>query len=163
MHDEASEFVRRYGSLESLSVIEIGSRNINGSAREHFPHASWIGLDIRPGEGVDIVTDAEFYEPEATVDLVICCEVFEHTDRWRQMIGAASRWLNPGGRLLVTCAGPGRHEHSAEDGEHRLRPGEHYANISQQEMGAAFESAGFVNVHVSGSDVDTYCIGQTNG
>jgi hypothetical protein len=68
-------------------------------------------------------------------------------------------WLLPKGRIIITCAGPGRDPHSAIDGG-ELRPDEHYANISQQEMREALEFATFGQIKVSGNEYwrDTYAI-----
>lgn len=150
MHDEAAEYIAGFATVKPLTVIEIGSRNINGTSRVWFPNALWTGLDIIAGEMVDVVIDAEHYEPEQLVDLVVCCEVFEHAARWVKMVEAAFGWLKPGGRMIVTCAGPDRIPHSAIDGECRLLNGEHYANISQEEMRDVMQSVGFTGVAVSG-------------
>lgn len=160
MHRECQRFLRRFLTYEPLSVIEIGSRDINGSARAFFPNAIWTGLDIHPGVGVDVVVDAAEYTPDRTVDLVVCCEVFEHTPRWGEIVRRVFDWLSPGGRFIVTCAGPGREVHSAIDGEKTLHPGEHYENVAQDDLKAAMFLAGFDFVETSGDPVacDTYAI-----
>lgn len=152
MHPECLKYLRQFGSMDSLSVIEIGSRDINGSARAFWPNARWVGLDLHPGPAVDIVCDAETYRPEAPVDMVICCEVLEHAANWRELIAVAATWLKPGGRFIVTCAGPGRAEHSAIDGG-SLRSDEHYASISQDQLAEELYYAGFHHIDVGGEDV----------
>jgi len=142
VHPECLTFLKQFGSMDSLSVIEIGSRDINGSARAFWPNAQWIGLDLHPGPAVDVVCDAATYSPAEPVDLVVCCEVLEHAANWKELIAVASSWLKPDGRLIVTCAGPGREEHSAIDGEHRLLDGEHYRNLSASEVSQAMRDAG---------------------
>ncbi len=160
MHPGAFEFVGRYATNDELSVIEIGSRDINGSVRPHFPGASWTGLDLYPGLGVDVVADAIDYEPEALFDVVVCCEVLEHCYYWPHLLYAAERWLKPGGKVIVTCAGPGREAHSAIDGGELLHPDEHYANITQVELQIELHEAGFQNIEVSGNEYwkDTYAV-----
>lgn len=159
MHPGAFEFVGRYATTAELSVIEIGSRDINGSVKPHFPNAIWTGLDLYPGPGVDFAIDALDYEPADRVDLVVCCEVMEHSAQWTELIDQAWEWLLPKGRIIITCAGPGRDPHSAIDGG-QLHPDEYYANISQQEMREALEFATFQNIEVSGNEYwkDTYAI-----
>ena len=157
MHPGAFEFVGKFATRDALSVIEIGSRDINGTIRAHFPAATWIGLDLHPGPSVDIVTDALDYTPEALVDLVICCEVFEHCGYWGEVLQHVASWLKPGGRIIITCAGPGREPHSAIDGG-ELHPDEHYGNISQDELAEELHYAGFRGIEVSGNEhwKDTY-------
>jgi hypothetical protein len=146
MHDGAFEFVRRFSTDESLTVIEIGSMDINGSVRPCFPNASWIGIDVAAGPGVDIVIDAIDYSPECQADLVICTEVLEHTDMWCQIISRAETWIKPGGRIIITCAGTGRLPHSAVDGG-PVQAGEHYANITHEQLAAEFQNGGFTDIH----------------
>ena len=157
MHPGASEFVGRHSTSEAISVIEIGSRDINGTIRSHFPAAQWTGLDLHPGPSVDWVGDALDYHAQNSVDLVICCEVFEHTSNWGEILNHAATWLKPGGRIIITCAGPGRDSHSASDGGD-LHPDEHYANITQDEIAEELHYAGFVSIEASGNEHwrDTY-------
>jgi len=161
MHPGAYEFISRFATNDLLSVIEIGSRDINGTVRPLFPAASWTGLDLYPGPAVDVVTDALDYVPGKLVDLVVCCEVFEHAKNWRQILQRASCWLGDGGRILITCAGPGRDPHSAIDGG-QLRPGEHYENISVDSLGEELHYAGFVEISMDWNNhwQDTYAVAR---
>ena len=140
MHQEALEWVQNQLAVEApKSVIEIGSRDINGTAR--MPGIEWFGIDLVPGTGVDKVVDACYFKPEALVDCVVCCEVLEHAPDWAVMVLKACRWLKPGGCLLVTCAGPARAAHSAQDGG-SLRPNEYYKNISIEMLTDLLEFGG---------------------
>ncbi len=164
MHPGAFKFIAKHSTHDAISVIEIGSRDINGSARAHFPGADWTGLDLHPGPAVDIVCDALFYEPAKQFDLIVCCEVFEHDPRLEDIILHVWGWLKPGGKILITCAGPGRDPHSAIDGG-ALQVDEHYGNISQDEMHEALLHAGFKRIEVSGNEhwKDTYAVAWKQG
>jgi cyclopropane fatty-acyl-phospholipid synthase-like methyltransferase len=157
MHPGAFEFISRFATNEVISIIEIGSRDINGTVRSLFPAASWTGLDLYPGPAVDVVTDAMDYVPGALVDRVVCCEVFEHSQNWGEILTHAATWIRPGGRMLITCAGPGREPHSAIDGG-KLRPGEHYENISVDSLAEELHYAGFVEISMDWNNhwQDTY-------
>jgi SAM-dependent methyltransferase len=111
------------------------------------------------GPAVDVVCDALDYDPPQKVDLVICCEVLEHCMTWDSLIFHAAGWLKPGGKLLITCAGPGRDPHSAIDGG-PLHPDEHYGNISQTELIEELRFAGLMDIEVSGNEYwkDTYAV-----
>ncbi len=145
MHPEAFNFMRQFTTLDPLSVIEVGSRDINGTARPLFPNAQWIGLDLYPGPAVDVVCDMMDYTPDALVDLVVCCEVLEHAEGWAAMVHRMATWIKPGGRLLITCAGTGRKPHSHHDGG-ELRPGEYYGNISSTDLMIEVWAAGLVGI-----------------
>jgi len=141
MHAEAFAFVKQFSNEYPIDVIEIGSRNINGTVRGLFPNARWTGLDLHPGPDVDVVCDMLDYTPPDSVDLIICCEVLEHAEQWKQMVSRAADWLKPGGRMIITCAGPGRLPHSHIDGC-QLRPGEYYGNVSVKELRDSTEADG---------------------
>jgi SAM-dependent methyltransferase len=150
MHAEARAFIER--TLPSLPrpacVVEIGSRHINGGVRDLLPpDTRYVGVDLMPGPGVDVVADGADVTPEVTPDLVLCCEVFEHTPRVAEIIANAFRMLAPGGTLLATCASDPRAPHSGHDGG-ALREGEHYANIAQADLTGWLYAAGFGNIRV---------------
>ena len=80
MHPEAYEWVRPHATSEPVEVLDIGGRNINGTSRDHFPHATrFTVIDIAEGPGVDVVADAATWTPDRSYDVVVCTEVFEHT------------------------------------------------------------------------------------
>jgi SAM-dependent methyltransferase len=138
MHRAAFDYVARTVSGRELpagDVLEIGSRDVNGSVRELFPGRRYIGSDIAPGDGVDIVAsgaDVELSEPAA---VVVTTETLEHTLDAEAICRNAFRLLMPGGVFIVTCAGEGRAPHSAVDGG-PLRAGEFYANVTELDLAA---------------------------
>lgn len=138
MHPEAYAWVAGKVSefdLRAERVIEVGSRNINGSIRPVFePHAkAYIGVDVAEGSGVDVVADACTWRPDAPADLVVCMEVLEHCELAPMLIMSMFGMLRPGGILIITAAGPARAPHSAVDGG-GLRSDEFYANIYDDEL-----------------------------
>jgi len=154
MHTEAYEFVSKFATQDNITVIEIGSRDLNGSVRQLFPCAVWVGLDLYPGPAVDIVCDAASYVPDSLVDLVVCCEVLEHAPNWRELIQCAASWLQPGGRMIITCAGPGRAPHSHHDGG-ELREGEYYGNLSADAIAEELHYSGLHLISCDQSGEDT--------
>jgi hypothetical protein len=132
MHPEAYAYVADQCRLfvqPSMSVVEIGGRNINGTIRPLFTTEQYTAVDIAEGPGVDVIADGAEWQPAEPVHCVVCSEVLEHTPRVKDIINNAARMLRPQGRLIVTCAGPRRSPHSAVDGR-ELQPGEFYENIS---------------------------------
>lgn len=87
---------------------------------------------------------------------MVCCEVLEHSERWRDILHNVAAWQDSL-VLVITCAGPGRKPHSAIDGG-PLRDGEYYANISAEELRAELIKAGFRTVYVDQHLTDTRAI-----
>lgn len=144
MHGEALAFmVRAVGELGPFErVVEFGSRNINGSVRPLFESpqrpVDYVGVDLEPGEGVDVIADARHHMVGTDWDAVVCCEVLEHAEDWRDLIWAARIALKPGaGVLFITCATYPRAAHSATDGG-ELRPGEYYGNVPGEALVETF-------------------------
>ncbi len=82
-HAIYNEFLSIGKAIQAPSVLEIGSRNVSGITRRGmFPHCKeYVGFDILPGEGVDIVGDVHKLSDYITsehFDLVYCISVFEH-------------------------------------------------------------------------------------
>lgn len=162
MHSHASNFV--LGVVEKLpprqSVVEFGSRDINGSMRDRFPPTpSYIGIDIVKGKGVDVVANAMNYVPAHPPDTVVCCEVLEHSRDPYRIIKNAFDILLPDGVFIITAAAPARVPHSGKDGL-ELAPGEYYANIDPGELKGWLAQAGFhdVRMEMNESHTDVYAV-----
>lgn len=90
------------------TVIEVGSLNVNGSLRDHVMQlrpASYVGVDIQSGPGVDEVCNADDVIERfgrAKFDLVLSTEVLEHVQHWRTVVSNLKQLTRPGGTLLVT-------------------------------------------------------------
>jgi SAM-dependent methyltransferase len=96
-------------------VLEIGSLDIEGSVRPFFADCEYIGLDLAPGKGVDVVCEGQKYDaPDKSFDVVISCEVMEHNPYWAETLTNMIRLLKPGGLLVMSCASIGRGEHGTE-------------------------------------------------
>lgn len=135
MHDEAHAYVAqqapRFGPY--MNVVDLGGRNVNGSVRPLFGDCLYDVVDVEPGPGVNIVEDAADWRPATFYDAVVCCEVFEHTPRWPEILDTAAWVLRPGRVAIFTAAAPPRAPHSAFDGG-ALREGEYYGNVDPLEF-----------------------------
>lgn len=148
MHSAAYDYVRQHATDRKVNVIDIGSLNINGTVRDLFPNAkSYIGVDIVAGSAVDVVADAATWTPKAKADIVVCCEMLEHCEAWRDVIHNMSTMLRRNGQIIVTAANPNRTPHSGIDGG-QVRADEFYANIDPIELGQVLDAAGFVDIEI---------------
>lgn len=102
--------------VEPRAVLEIGSLDLNGSAREAWPGVPWTGIDVQPGRGVDRAMDGRMalaaYGHYA-FDLLVCCEALEHDPRPWEVWRLFPRLVRPGGWLLASMPtfGFGYHGH----------------------------------------------------
>ena len=138
MHKQVMQFLssvkEQYPALfRATSVLECGSLNINGTPRIFFAEPTeYIGLDWRPGPGVDVVSLAHEYRghPDGHFDVAISTEMLEHDPHWNHSVWRMMQLIKPGGALIVTCAGERRPEHelytSPEHG--------YYCGISASEL-----------------------------
>lgn len=154
MHRQALRAVARYVDTHRLNqpdrhVVEIGAYNVNGSVRGLFAAcASYTGVDVRSGPGVDVVADGAEWGETAACDVVVTTETLEHSADPAAIVANAARILRPGGALLITAAAPGRGPHG-NDGA-TLPPGEAYQNIDPADLRAWLEAAGFERVEIGG-------------
>lgn len=93
--------------LAHRSTLEVGSFDVNGSPRRLFS-GPYVGVDMRPGPGVDEVASAADLPFEAnTFDVVVCAEMLEHDSAPWLSLPEMARVLRDGGWLLLTCRGIG--------------------------------------------------------
>jgi SAM-dependent methyltransferase len=104
-------------------VVEIGSRNVNGSVRPLFEGQDYTGVDALPGNDVDVVADGATFGETGAYDLGLCLETLEHAPTAPQVVANLCRIVRPGGLVIVTMATDPRTPHSAVDGR-ELRPDE---------------------------------------
>ena len=133
----------------TFDVVEFGSLNVNGSARDIFPQGrgEWTGVDLVEGPGVDVVADACHYTHPKGVDIVICCEMLEHCSRPGLVISSAWNCLKPKGLLVLTAASPKRLPHSCDgrpvSSKRPLPKGEFYAGIEPEWLAWELKSQGW--------------------
>lgn len=135
MHPQAKEFVKE--SIKNLwkddyvTVIEFGSRNINGGIRNLLPlGVKYKGIDLAMGDNVDLIAntnDLRAHFPDASADVIICTEQLEHDKHPELTVGEAKRILRKGGLFIMTCAGKDRPAHDVE------LCGGYYRNILEAE------------------------------
>ena len=121
-------------------VLEIGSLDINGSIRPFFSKCEFVGVDIGPGKGVDVVCKGEDLGGNAfEFDVVVSTEVFEHTSNWDIILLNMIRKVKREGLLIFSCAGFGRDQHGTKlftpgAAPHVSGGDDYYRNLSVQDF-----------------------------
>lgn len=162
MHAEAYAWCQRWGSTVHGHALDVGGRNVNGTARDLWPNMEWTVLDIAgdPGNTADrvIQADAVTWTPDRQYDLVLSTELLEHEPQWRECVQTMIRALHPHGLMIITCAGLAREPHSGIDGG-SLRNGEKYEGIHPWDLANELEELFSIVTPFNGSDepsVDVY-------
>jgi SAM-dependent methyltransferase len=115
MHPEAMNhgeiFFKTYSkNFENLTIVEIGSKNVNGSIKEFAPSSSkYIGLDFDDGNDVDIVITDPYNLPveDNTADIVVTSSCFEHSQFFWLSFLEALRITKPSGIIYINAPSGG--------------------------------------------------------
>lgn len=92
------DLVRRASPGRTLVV---GSRVYGGKVDRRTLYAQALGLDMQPGEGVDVVHDLELPLIDQ-FDHIDCCSVLEHVRRPWLMAENILGVMKPGATILIT-------------------------------------------------------------
>jgi SAM-dependent methyltransferase len=90
-------------------ILEIGSYQVPGQEgiadlRSLFPGREYVGIDIRPGPGVDMIANVEeLPQEDGSVGTVLAICTFEHVRRFWKGFEEIQRVLRPDGAFLVAC------------------------------------------------------------
>lgn len=101
-------WIERHADKLGKEVLEVGSRIHDKEAwwisNRDLAQGVWIGMDMEPGDNVDVVTNL-YDMPQAWTHKftgVLCCEVLEHVDQPWLALMHIHRVLQPGGVLVIT-------------------------------------------------------------
>lgn len=140
MHESVLEFTARVILAEDVTgqhVIEAGSADVNGSVRPHvlgLGPASYTGIDLAAGPGVDVVMDAaDLPGSLAPPGLVVSTSMLEHAEDWQGALHGMVTAVVPGGVLVLTCPSAGFPYHGY--------PADHW-RFSVEAMGQIAAAAG---------------------
>ncbi|MCG7877953.1 MAG: class I SAM-dependent methyltransferase [Candidatus Thiodiazotropha taylori] len=102
-----NHFIESVNDMEQATLLEIGSRNVTGVVwREVFsPTVEYTGMDIHPGENVDVVGDVHTLSsllPGEHYDAVFSVSVFEHLAMPWKAVLEINRVMKPGGLLYIS-------------------------------------------------------------
>lgn len=97
----ADLFVRRYVRPRAGRTLIVGAFVTDGKADRRALYEEAVGVDMRPGPGVDLVLNLEDGLPEdlGVFDHVECCSVLEHSRRPWLLAANVERLMAPGATL----------------------------------------------------------------
>lgn len=116
MHDTALSlgklFFDTYAPLVGPNprILDVGSMNVNGTLRDVAPkECRYLGLDIAPGDGVDVVSKdpCEFPFERGDFDLVVSTSCFEHDGMFWNTITEMLRVVRHGGYVYINAPSNG--------------------------------------------------------
>lgn len=124
MHQSVMDFVTKHltrDDIEGRTILEVGSHNHNGTVRHYIENLKpdqYIGVDIQPGPGVDMICDCTQLTTHFShhkFDVVIATELLEHVLDWRTCVTELVAVTKPAGLLLLTTRSPHYHYHPNPD------------------------------------------------
>lgn len=100
-------YLQRFVPAVDGAVLEVGSKDYGNTVpfRKHIRHTEYVGLDMAPGTGVDVVGDLSkdlCGLEEGRFSLIICCSVLEHVEKPWLMARNIVRLAKPGGRVYMS-------------------------------------------------------------
>uniref|UniRef100_UPI0026191979 tetratricopeptide repeat protein n=1 Tax=Pseudomonas sp. TaxID=306 RepID=UPI0026191979 len=145
MHWEQNNFIQSVKCLfpnffKAVSVLEIGSYDVNGSVRPQFEATRYVGVDLITGPGVDVISTGHEFRSEERFDVAISTECFEHDPFYTATFLNMVRHVREGGLVIFSCAAEGRPEHGTRRAEPASSPGtvaqgyDYYRNLSEADF-----------------------------
>ena len=155
--------------FQNIKILEIGSLNLNGTARDFYNECDYWGIDVGAGKDVDEICFGENYgSPANHFDAVISIEAMEHNLGWQKTWINMIRVLKTNGLMIMTCATSGRKQHGTLEFQPYDSPlttnigKNYYRNLNAQDflnitnLDTWFSVWGFF---VDGSSYDLYFFG----
>lgn len=95
----------------TATVVDIGSKNVNGSYRDIFDRERfhYVGVDLEAGEGVDIISDNPYHYPipDNSADIVLSGQMLEHCEFFWLAFQEMVRIAKPGAYIVVIVPSTG--------------------------------------------------------
>lgn len=172
-HDTYPEFTKRG------KMIDIGARNMNGSVAWFLePPVQYVGVDIRNLRKIEPYEDIYHFaqikgksfcipdpyvtwvgnfhdyhgDPDNSIDLVTCFNMFEHDEHWKLTVNRAIELLRPGGRFVFDVA-----VYSPPHGEDYME--RHYQHLDFTDFKTHLESLPVVIELIERGDDCEYVVG----
>ena len=114
--DWIGEVNKKYRIVPEL-ILDVGSKETNGSPRHLFPNSNYLGIDIRAGQNVDRVLSV--YDLAKTFqkncfDAILCLHALEHFVNIWEDVDQMNFVLRKGGYFYVAIPGLGFPKHEGK-------------------------------------------------
>jgi SAM-dependent methyltransferase len=76
-------YSKKFINQSNVTVVEIGSQDVNGSLRENCPEQfNYVGVDFVAGKGVDVILEDPYVLPfeSNSADIILSSSCFEHSE-----------------------------------------------------------------------------------
>lgn len=120
MHESSFENMKKCHDLyaspllaatREVIVVDVGSANVNGTYRPIFegPNVRYVGIDLAPGDCVDLVVDDPYRLPldNNYAEIVLSGQMLEHSEFFWLAFQEMVRVLKPGGFLFIIVPSAG--------------------------------------------------------
>lgn len=119
------------------AILEVGSRDVNGSYQPIFSGHDYTGIDVVEGPGVDLVVDPwewSFDLSDSKFGTIICGQTLEHDSQWWLTLNEIRLVAAPNAIACIIAPGSGD-EHNPPD-YYRFMPDapDAWAEILQAEL-----------------------------
>jgi SAM-dependent methyltransferase len=91
-----------FDSIDDSNVLVVGSKVYKGTTDRRGFYKNAIGLDMIEGEGVDVVSTVEDFNPGELFSHIDCHSVLEHTPRPWETAKKLEEILQPGGSIYIS-------------------------------------------------------------
>jgi hypothetical protein len=130
---------KNFFERKKISILEIGSYNVNGTIRDIFVNQEYIGVDVKKGPCVDIVYDGQNLDIKDKFDLSISCECFEHNPFYLENFKKMIELTKNDGVVVFTCASLFRKEHgttrtTSADSPGSMEKWDYYKNLFKKDF-----------------------------
>lgn len=108
--ENAGRFFSTYLKGRSVTIVDIGAQDVNGSLRQIAPpEAKYIGVDFIEGKGVDVVLEDPYTLPfeEGSLDAIVSSSCFEHSEFFWLLFLEIMRVLKPDGLFYLNVPSNG--------------------------------------------------------
>ena len=143
-HIDQINFIKKFKEFyinknfnKDISILEIGSLDVNGNIRNLFDFASeYIGIDLEKGPNVDLILNGtDIDKLNKSFDIIISCECFEHAKDWKEIFNKMCQISKPNSFIVISVASTGRVEHGTERSGNWQSPGnkdDYYLNLTKK-------------------------------
>ena len=91
-----------YDPIYEMGSLRVEGQEVLADMRPLFPGHTYIGADMRPGLGVDLLLDIENIKlKDCSVGTILCVDTLEHVQNVHKAMSEMYRVLMPSGLIVI--------------------------------------------------------------